>query len=148
MQKVRGLSAKVHHPTIVKVQYAKRTSPYYSGGNSSPNTYMICHIWIRMQICRSSGGYVQKHHEYFNAYPFDKMDCTILFSGKNCPKSIYDTLYLGQGSSLCKCAKCQGVKCKITSSPDKPGSEGKMISTMMILRKIYPTFIYDMSYLG
>ena len=38
----RGLSAKVHHPATVKVQYAKRTSPHYSGGNSSPNTYMIC----------------------------------------------------------------------------------------------------------
>ena len=47
MQKVRGLSAKVHHPATVQVQYAKRTSPSSSVGNSIPNPYMICHIWVK-----------------------------------------------------------------------------------------------------
>ena len=49
--KVRGLSAKVHHPATVQVQYAKRTSPSSSVGKTTPNPYIIIYIWVRGAHC-------------------------------------------------------------------------------------------------
>ena len=51
------------------------------------------------------------HHHCNSASPMYKKDSTNLFSRKNYPKSIYNILYLGQGSSLCKSARSSGGLC-------------------------------------